>query len=85
LVETTVADVVAQIGAEDQTVQNVELRSKRGRPFKPQDTLQQILKDDFELVINDRILPVTAPVFTGTETSQRSDGGGFLTCPLYGV
>jgi hypothetical protein len=65
MTETTVADIIAQIEAEDKTVQRVDLRSVRGDSFKPDDTLQHILKDDFELVINDRTLPVTAPVFTG--------------------
>lgn len=73
--ETTVADIISQIEAEDQTVQTVDLRSKRGRSFKPQETLQQILKDDFELVINDRIHPVTAPVFTGNAYASLLDDG----------
>lgn len=58
-----------KIEGEDQSVQTVELRSKRGKSFKPEDTLQQVLKDDFELWINERVLPVTAPVFTGTYTA----------------
>ncbi|TMW67129.1 hypothetical protein Poli38472_012245 [Pythium oligandrum] len=73
--ETTVAEIVAQITAEDTTVQTVELRSKRGKSFKPQDTLQQILTDDFELVINERTLHVTAPVFTGNAYTSLLDDG----------
>ncbi len=57
--------MIAQIEAEDKSVQTVDLRTKRGISFKPEDTLNQVLKDDFELVINDRIMPITAPVFTG--------------------
>lgn len=74
-IETTVADIIAQIEAEDKSVQTVDVRTKRGKSFQPQNTLQQILNDDFELVINDRVLPVTAPVFTGnTYTSLLDDG-----------
>lgn len=64
--ESTVADVLKKIEGEDQSVQTVELRNKRGKSFKPEDTLQQVLTDDFELWVNERVLPVTAPVFTGT-------------------
>ncbi|KAJ0395543.1 hypothetical protein P43SY_003011 [Pythium insidiosum] len=73
--ETTVADIVARIEAEDKTVRSVDIRTRRGKSFKSTDTLQEVLKDDFELVINDRIMPVTAPVFTGhTYRSLLDDG-----------
>lgn len=60
------ANIIAQIEAEDKSVQTVDIRSKRGKSFNPEDTLDSILKDDFEILINDRVLPVTAPVFSGT-------------------
>ena len=73
--ETTVANIIAQIEAEDQSVQKVDIRTKRGESFKAEDTLHNVLKDDFDLVINDRIMTVTAPVFTGnTYTSLKDDG-----------
>jgi hypothetical protein len=64
-IETTVSNIISQIEAEDKSVQTVDIRNKRGDSFKPDDTLNQVLTDDFELVINDRVVPVTAPVFTG--------------------
>lgn len=63
--EATVASIIAQIEAEDASVQRVDIRSKRGKSFRPDETLHTILKDDFELLVNDRVLPVTAPVFAG--------------------
>uniref|UniRef100_K3XA36 Calcium uniporter protein C-terminal domain-containing protein n=1 Tax=Globisporangium ultimum (strain ATCC 200006 / CBS 805.95 / DAOM BR144) TaxID=431595 RepID=K3XA36_GLOUD len=73
--ESTVAAIKAQIEAEDKSVQTVDIRSKRGKSFSPEDTLNNILKDDFELLINDRVLPVTAPVFSGNAYVSLLDEG----------
>ncbi|KAI9915251.1 hypothetical protein PsorP6_007323 [Peronosclerospora sorghi] len=73
--ETTVADIIAQIEAEDKSVHRVAIRSARGEPFEPEDTLQQVLTDDFELLVNDRVLPVRAPVFTGSAYQSLADDG----------
>lgn len=59
------ASIIAQIAAEDKSVQSVDIRTKRGKSFNPDETLVNILKDDFEILVNDRVLPVTAPVFSG--------------------
>lgn len=59
------ASIIAQIAAEDESVQTVDIRTKRGKSFSPDETLVNILKDDFEILVNDRVLPVTAPVFSG--------------------
>ncbi|CAI5731078.1 unnamed protein product [Peronospora destructor] len=73
--ETTVADIIAQIEAEDKSVQSVAIRSATGEPFGPEDTLQKVLTDDFELLLNDQVLPVRAPVFTGSAYQSLADDG----------
>lgn len=73
--ETTVADIITQIEAEDKSVQSVVIRSARGIEFQPEDTLQNVLTDDFELVLNDQVLPVRAPVFTGGAYQSLADDG----------
>ncbi|RMX63719.1 hypothetical protein KXD40_007931 [Peronospora effusa] len=73
--ETTVADIIAQIEAEDKSVQSVAIRSARGEPFEPEDTLQKVLTDDFELLLNDQVLPVRVPVFTGCAYQSLADDG----------
>lgn len=73
--EATVSDVVDMISNEDKSVQTVEIRSKRGKAFKPDTTLDQVLTDDFEMVINDRVLPIAAPVFTGNAYRSLLDEG----------
>lgn len=82
MTEATVASIVAQIEAEDASVKSVAIRSKRGKAFRADETLHNILKDDFEILVNDRVLPVTAPVFAGAsapktkrETHTRPSGG----------
>jgi hypothetical protein len=70
-----VADVIAQIEAEDKSVQSVAIRSARGEAFQPEDTLQKVLTDDFELLLNDQVLPVRAPVFTGSAYQSLADDG----------
>ncbi|RLN73972.1 hypothetical protein BBJ28_00006649 [Nothophytophthora sp. Chile5] len=72
---TTVADIIAQIEAEDKSVQSVAIRSARGKAFQPEDTLQKVLTDDFELLLNDQVLPVRAPVFTGSAYQSLADDG----------
>ncbi|TDH71470.1 hypothetical protein CCR75_008293 [Bremia lactucae] len=74
--ETTVADIVAQIEAEDDSVQSVAIRSTRGIEFQPEDTLEKVLIDDFELLLNDQVLPVRAPVFTGSAYQSLTEDGG---------
>lgn len=73
--ETTVAEIVRQIEAEDPSVQSVDVRSPRGKSFEPSDPLHRVLTDDFELVINDRVLPVRAPVFAGGAYRSVLDDG----------
>ena len=73
--ETTVGDMIHQIEAEDKSVQSVAIRSTRGKLFEPTDTLQKVLTDDFELVLNDHVLPVRAPVFTGSAYLSLADDG----------
>ncbi|KAF4319031.1 hypothetical protein BBO99_00006642 [Phytophthora kernoviae] len=73
--ETTVADIIAQIEAEDKSVQSVAIRTARGEAFQPEDTLQKVLTDDFELLLNDQVLLVRAPVFTGSAYQSLADDG----------
>lgn len=73
--ETTVAEVARQIEAEDASVQAVEVRSARGQPFQAGDSLVKVLTDDFELVVNGRVLPVRAPVFAGGAYRSVLDDG----------
>ncbi|GAB9469602.1 hypothetical protein Gpo141_00006876 [Globisporangium polare] len=73
--ESTVASIIAQIAAEDKSVQTVDIRTKRGKSFNPDETLVNILKDDFEILVNDRVLPVTAPVFSGNAYVSVLDEG----------
>ncbi|TYZ59708.1 hypothetical protein PybrP1_011113 [[Pythium] brassicae (nom. inval.)] len=73
--EATVASIIAQIEAEDTSVKAVDIRSKRGKSFRADETLHNILKDDFEILLNDRVLPVTAPVFAGNAYVSLADEG----------
>lgn len=73
--ETTVADMIHQIEAEDESVQSVAIRSTRGKLFDPTDSLQKVLTDDFKLLLNEHVLPVRAPVFTGNAYLSLSDDG----------
>ncbi|KAL7694181.1 putative calcium uniporter protein [Plasmopara halstedii] len=73
--ETTVADIITQIEAEDKSIQSVTIRSTRGEEFQPEDTLQKVLTADFELLLNDQVLPVRAPVFTGSAYQSLADDG----------
>ncbi|CAH0479026.1 unnamed protein product [Peronospora belbahrii] len=73
--ETTVADIIAQIEAEDKSVQSVAIRSTSGKAFDLEDTLEKVLVDDFELLLNDQVLSVRAPVFTGSAYQSLADDG----------
>jgi hypothetical protein len=70
-----VEEVVRQIEAEDPSVQTVDVRSPRGKSFEPRDSLLRVLTDDFELVVNGRVLPVRAPVFAGGAYRSVLDDG----------
>ncbi|DAZ97395.1 TPA: hypothetical protein N0F65_011279 [Lagenidium giganteum] len=73
--EATVGDMIAQISAEDKSVQTVDVRTKRGKSFKHDETLTNVFTDDFELLINENVMPVTAPVFTGNAYASLQDDG----------
>ena len=67
--------MIHQIEAEDESVQSVAIRSTRGKLFDPTDSLQKVLTDDFKLLLNEHVLPVRAPVFTGNAYLSLSDDG----------
>ncbi|CAK4086676.1 unnamed protein product [Aphanomyces euteiches] len=73
---TSVASFVAQVQLEDSTAKDVQIRTQKGVPVAPETTFSTLMADDFQIVLNDKVLRVAAPVFTGDAyTSLPQDGG----------
>ncbi|RHY33526.1 hypothetical protein DYB32_001582 [Aphanomyces invadans] len=73
---TTVASFVSQVQLEDSTAKEVQIRTQKGVPVAPETQFTSLMADDFQVVLNDKVLRVAAPVFTGDAyTSLPQDGG----------
>ncbi|KAF0696004.1 Aste57867_13217 [Aphanomyces stellatus] len=73
---TSVASFIAQVQLEDTTAKDVQIRTHKGVPVAPDTTFSTLMADDFQVVLNDKVLRVAAPVFTGDAyTSLPQDGG----------
>lgn len=73
--EMPVKEIIASIEKEDEAIQKVQLRSLKGKPFEDQMKLDEIITDDFQLLINDYIMTVRAPVYTGDAYLSVQDNG----------
>ncbi|RHY69992.1 hypothetical protein DYB38_011301 [Aphanomyces astaci] len=73
---TSVASFVSQVQLEDTTAKDVQIRTQKGVPVAPETAFSSLMADDFQIVLNDKVLRVAAPVFTGDAyTSLPQDGG----------
>ncbi|KDO25904.1 hypothetical protein SPRG_08845 [Saprolegnia parasitica CBS 223.65] len=72
---TSVGGFIAQVQQEDTSAKDVQVRTTKGVAFPPETPFSTLMADDFQIVLNDKVLKVAAPVFTGDAyTSLPQDG-----------
>ncbi|XP_037084223.1 calcium uniporter protein, mitochondrial-like [Pollicipes pollicipes] len=60
-ISNTVGDFIGQLHAEDKGIDRVVLRTLRGTRIATSDTIEALMEEDFELVINDEVYHVKTP------------------------
>jgi hypothetical protein len=58
---TSVGTFIAQVQQEDSSAKDVQVRTHKGVPFSPDTLFSALMADDFQIVLNDKVLRIAAP------------------------